>query len=153
MQVPSRSTKRGDFYMLPVRERDGSANIPRLKTWLSLNTWAVRRSAWHRSKFKQGDQCCFFADRFGVVATAEIAGGADQEVSWEDWPGPADSCQGMYELPLTNVEWLPSPIRITSELRASLDAFAGKPSSPWAWFVQNTTCLTEHDFQILTGRG
>ncbi len=34
-----------------------------------------------------------------------------------------------------------------------MDAYHGKDlSRPWPWLVQTTFLLTEHDFNILTGR-
>jgi hypothetical protein len=52
---------------------------------------------------------------------------------------------------LSNVVlYLDTPIVITADLRSSLDAFRGRdPNNPWAWFVQATHKLTEHDFNVL----
>lgn len=40
---------------------------------------------------------------------------------------------------------------IDAELRAKLDAFKGKDpnESNWAWFVQSTKKISEHDFKLL----
>jgi hypothetical protein len=38
-------------------------------------------------------------------------------------------------------------------MRQQLDAFRGRNSGKgWAWFVQGTSKLTEHDYELLTGR-
>ena len=45
------------------------------------------------------------------------------------------------------------PVVIDAALRSHLDAFKGRdPEGPWAWLVQGTRKVTEHDFHVLTGR-
>lgn len=43
------------------------------------------------------------------------------------------------------------PVVIDVSVRQNLDAFRGRdPEKPWAWFVQATRKITEHDFKSLT---
>ncbi len=40
---------------------------------------------------------------------------------------------------------------LNESLQDQLDAFRGKVlSTPWAWFIQMTNRLSEHDFHLLT---
>jgi hypothetical protein len=44
-----------------------------------------------------------------------------------------------------------TPIVIDATVRQQLDAFRGRdPEKSWAWFVQATRTITEHDFRLLT---
>lgn len=45
------------------------------------------------------------------------------------------------------------PVVIDAELRNQLEAFKDRdPKKSWAWYVQGTGRVTEHDFKILTGK-
>jgi len=47
--------------------------------------------------------------------------------------------------------WKENPVVIDAALRSKLDAFKkSDPNKAWAWFVQATRKITEHDFKILT---
>jgi hypothetical protein len=57
----------------------------------------------------------------------------------------------VFKVPLADVAWLEVPRPLDDELRAGLDAFAGKPiGQGWSWFVQGTHRLSPADFQRLT---
>jgi len=44
-----------------------------------------------------------------------------------------------------------NPVVLDGTIRQNLDAFKGRdPDKPWAWFVQATRKITEHDFRALT---
>jgi hypothetical protein len=46
------------------------------------------------------------------------------------------------------------PRVIDASLRSQLDAFKGRdPNKPWAWFLQATHVVTEHDFEVLADVG
>ena len=52
---------------------------------------------------------------------------------------------------MSQVQWLPEPVPIDETMRSKLDAFQGRPpAANWAWFVQSTSRLSEHDFRLLT---
>ena len=41
------------------------------------------------------------------------------------------------------------PVAIDAELRSRMQAFIGRePTQPWAWLVQGTKIVTEHDFAV-----
>src|ERR1019366_9545434 len=44
-----------------------------------------------------------------------------------------------------------NPVVVDATVRQKLDAFRGRdPDKSWAWFVQATRKITEHDFRVLT---
>ena len=138
------------FYVFPVGPDAGYPGIDHLKAWLAAGFWGVRVSTPHRQRLKQGDRCCFYATKLGIVAHGEMAGQASVKVSSGEWPGPGPHRDNVYKVPLKEIVWLSAPKEITPELRAQLDAFKGKdPSRPWAWFIQTTNRLSDHDFKEL----
>jgi hypothetical protein len=49
--------------------------------------------------------------------------------------------------------YLDQPVVIDAPLRGQLDAFRNRDAnSAWAWFVQATSRLSKHDFDLLTRR-
>jgi hypothetical protein len=47
--------------------------------------------------------------------------------------------------------YLDSPVFIDADLRSQLEDFKHRdPAKSWAWFVQGTGRVTEHDFAVLT---
>ncbi|MDE2639510.1 MAG: type I restriction enzyme HsdR N-terminal domain-containing protein [Chloroflexota bacterium] len=141
------------FYLIPAGFHDGLPGFEYLRAWLPTGAWGLRVAARYRLTMKDGDQCCFYATGVGIVATARITGPAEQEVPQEGWPGPNAWNPNIYALPIRDLQWLPQPIPITLALRSRLDAFENKqPDGKWGWLVQTTSRLTEHDFNLLTGR-
>ncbi len=100
-----------------------------------------------RKVIKPGDWICFYATGKGVIAHAKITSTPEKKPHHlirhpEKYP---------WTFRLDNVALYPdTPIVIDAETRNSLDAFQGRdPTTPWAWFVQATHKLTEHDFNLL----
>jgi hypothetical protein len=102
-----------------------------------------------RKSIKPGDWICFYASGgIGVVAHAQVASIPKNK------PHPrvrqSDKFPWVFRLRSATL-YLDEPTVIDATLRTQLDAFAEKdPDSPWAWFVQSTHTLTQHDFHILT---
>lgn len=140
------------FLVFPVGAEAGFKAEEFLKQWLPSGKWGVRQSTPHRARISAGDRCCFYLPKIGVVAHATISGPADQKVTPEEWPGPNEYADGIFKVPLESIEWLQTPVVLDSGLRATLDAFEGKdPNKPWAWLIQTTNKVTEHDFRRLIG--
>lgn len=103
-----------------------------------------------RKLIKPGDWICFYATGKGVIAHARIVSRPENK--------PHRSLRHPDKYPwtfrLANSALYPdTPVVISAETRSSLDAFQGKdPNTPWAWFVQATHKLTEHDFNLLVRR-
>jgi hypothetical protein len=117
------------------------------------------RSGWYvfgnstpgRKLLKPGHQICFYESGVGVVADAEVASSPEQK------PPPV---KGLVKN-LDRFPWafrvknprfyFDDPNPVDAELRAQLDAFAGRDlQKSWAWFVQGTHQVTGHDYALLT---
>lgn len=143
-------TARQPYWVLPAGNTDTSTASESLKLWLDRNIWGMRQSTPGRKHLRIGDYVCFYAAKVGVVAVAEIAGESNQFIAAADAPEPIND-ESVYRVPLKNVRWLPRPIPLDKDLRIQLDAFKGRnPNGIWAWFIQSTRNVTEHDFRLLT---
>ena len=161
--APSQPAAAGgvNFFLLSSWNERGCDSLEYLRLWLPTGAWWIGPSAVDRLAPQPGDQCCFFATRGdstatgrGIVATAEIAGVADQEIPRDEWPGPGDWGPGRFKLPLRNVDWLREPLWPSRGIRRKLDAL--QPERPGQRLqgigARSIRRLTEHDFRLLTGR-
>jgi hypothetical protein len=103
-----------------------------------------------RKHLKTGDRICFFASRSGVVGHAEVISPPEKKPHRKvRYP---DKYPWVFRLDKV-VLYLGKPIVIDVTLRGNLDAFKNRdPDKSWAWFVQTTRKITEHDFWVLTRR-
>lgn len=130
---------------------DGAKPVEQLHRWLDRGFWGFYKSTGGRLKLTAGDYVCFYASKVGIVATARMAGPADTVVSPTDWPEPYPMKVDTYKVPLRDIAWLPAARPITIAVRAKLDAFQDRDldANP-GWFVQSTSTLSPHDFEVLT---
>lgn len=101
-----------------------------------------------RRHLKPGDWICFYAVGAGVIAHAKVT--SAPEVQQHPKVRHPEKWRWVFHLDdaILNIN---SPVVIDAEMRGRLDAFRGRePTSPWAWFVQATRKVTEHDFHLLT---
>ena len=143
-----------NYFLFPSSNWKGVTSLDYLKAWLPTGAWIIGPTVQDRLTPQAGDRCCFFASYVGLVATAEIAGPADQRVPKEDWPGPDEWGPGYFRLPLRDVHWLPEPRKIPTDLRRQLDALQPQKAGRRRPGLMDWSVLplTEHDFHILTGR-
>lgn len=101
-----------------------------------------------RKHIKPGDWICFYATAKGVVAHAKVASKPERKKHSkvrhsEEYP---------WVFRLEGAQLYPDqPIVIDAESRSQLDAFRGRDlNKRWAWYVQATRRISEHDFNILT---
>lgn len=101
-----------------------------------------------RRQLKPGDWICFYAAGRGVVAHARVKTFPEKKFH----PKLREPEKYPWVFSLHKVKlYLDEPVVINSDLRNRLDAFRGRdPSKSWAWFVQATRRITEHDFKLLT---
>lgn len=101
-----------------------------------------------RRSMKPGDRICFYATTNGVIAHATIV------VAPERTPDSRTRHPEQYPwvCKLTDAAIYPDrPVVIDADIRSQLKAFVGRdPNNSWAWFVQATHKVTDHDFHILT---
>lgn len=143
-------TSGGTYYSLPASDsEDGTPVLENLHRWLEKGLWGLGQRTGYRKSFAPGDRVCFYAARTGVVAEATVASPCF-DLSKRQNPSRVDV---PYAMRLENVHWFDDPMELTTEVRGQLDAFEGRDlDKGWAWFVQGTSKLTEHDFGLLTGR-
>ncbi|MCD6236361.1 MAG: EVE domain-containing protein [Thermoplasmata archaeon] len=103
-----------------------------------------------RRHIKPGDWICFYATGKGIVAHARV----DSYPKNKPHPAVRHSDQYPWVFKLKDTQlYLDNPVVIDSDVRKKLDAFKGKDlDRSWAWFVQSTHRLSEHDFEMLTRR-
>jgi len=101
-----------------------------------------------RRHVKQGDWICFYANGKGVVAHASVSAAPENK--------PDQRVRHPQDYPYTfHVQdqrfYAENPVVVDATVRQQLDAFRGRdPDKSWAWFVQATRKITEHDFRVLT---
>lgn len=101
-----------------------------------------------RKLLKPGDWICFYATGKGVIAHAQVIAPPERK------PHPKvrqpERYPWVFGLGDTKL-YLEEPVVIDAATRATLGAFVGRdPGRAWAWFVQSTKTITDHDFRILT---
>jgi len=101
-----------------------------------------------RTRLKPGDWICFYASGKGVVAHARVASLAERKPHSK--VRHPDQYPWVFRLSDERL-YLENPVVIDSDARSRLDAFHGRePGKAWAWLVQATRRITEHDFCVLT---
>lgn len=102
-----------------------------------------------RRHLKPGDYICFYSTGKGVVAHAQ----SDSLPEHKEHPKVHHSERYPWIFHVKEAYlYLENPIVIDATLRSQLDAFKNRElNKSWAWFVQATRRITEHDFKVLTG--
>ena len=101
-----------------------------------------------RKRLKPGDWICFYATAKGVIAHARVASSPEKK------PHRAvrhpEKYEWTFRVDKTRL-YLENPVVIDAAMRGKLQAFQGRDlDTSWAWFVQATRKITEHDFKTLT---
>ena len=143
-EVPERS-----YWLTPVKsDEDETADecIQHLVGEEKIYAFGERTPG--RRHIKPGDYICFYSAGKGVVAHAQIA----SQPEHKKHPRVRHSERYPWVFSVKNVHlYLENPVVIDAALRSKLDAFKkSDPNKAWAWFVQATRKITEHDFKILT---
>lgn len=112
--------------------------------------YAISERTPGRKHIKPGDWMCFYATTKGVVAHAKVISKPEKKLH----QAVRDTEKYNWVFSLEKPElYLDKPIIIDTSLRNRLDEFRGRdPNKSWAWFVQATRLITEHDFRVLTGQ-
>lgn len=137
------------FWMTPVKsDEDGTAeNVVRTlvgELWI----YAFGDRTPGRKHMKLGDWICFYVVGRGVAAHAKLS----TSPKWEPHPRVRRPEHHPWTVKLDSPSlYLDFPVAIDSAKRKELDAFRGRrPKKDWAWFVQATRRVSEHDFKKLT---
>jgi hypothetical protein len=143
------------YWVVPVAPRATRKAEQCLHDWLGAGMWGLGESTPGRKAVRAGDWMAFYvgAKTGSVVAYAQVVGNLALLVTSAEWPEPAPMERPYYKVPLAEATWLTPPVRIDSALRRALDAFQGKDADGnWAWLIQTTRKLSQHDFLKMTGR-
>lgn len=137
------------YWLTPVRSDEEQTAEEVIQTLVGQERiYAFGERTPGRKHLKPGDWICFYATGKGVVGHARVVSTPEKK------PHPAVRNPEMYPWVFHLDEaqlYLEEPVVIDAALRSSLDAFRDRdPNTPWAWFVQATRKVTEHDFGILT---
>ncbi|HOI71242.1 MAG TPA: hypothetical protein PLC38_03030 [Methanobacterium sp.] len=137
-----------NYWITPVRdEEDENASETIQKLVGNLKIYAFGERTPGRKLIKQGDKICFYETGNGIVAHATV------DSSPKNQPSPDIRNPELYPWTFKLKEprlYLDNPTIINKELRSQLEAFKDKdPNKLWAWFVQSTRKISEHDFNNL----
>lgn len=139
------------YWLTPVgsdKNETAESTIQRLVGQEQIYSFGERTPG--RKEIKQGDGICFYAQAKGVVAHARVA----SPLRREKHTAIRDPEKYPWLFDLNNTElYLEKPVIIDLTLRSKLDGFRERDlTKRWAWYVQATRKISEHDFAILTGQ-
>lgn len=139
--------------LTPIRDRPDQTARDTLRQLLGAGWYAFGEKTPFHDKLKPGDRICFYETGVGVVADAVVASSPKKNPpEAEEIVKKFDKFPWAFKVRDVRL-FFDAPVVIDADLRSKLDAFAGRdPANPWAWFVQTTRAVTEHDFAILTGK-
>lgn len=137
------------YWLTPVKDHEGETAIQCVENLVGRHSiYAFGERTPGRKNIKRGDWVCFYAAGDGVIAHARVATPPERR--------PDEHVIHPQEYPYTlrldeHKLYANEPVVIDVNVRQNLDAFRGRdPERPWAWFVQATRKITEHDFKTLT---
>jgi hypothetical protein len=136
------------YWLTAVSDDQYTSAQEAIRTLIEAGWYVYGERTPGRKRLQVGDRLCFYESGVGVVAAAEVASVPERR--------PLSIIRNAERYPwafhVTNVRYFfDKPVVIDAPLRAQLDAFQGRePSQSWAWFVQATHAVTEHDFYLLT---
>lgn len=136
------------FLLTPVADEPDASAEETIRALLDHGVYVFGERTTGRGQLKPGDMLAIYQSGKGVVAAAEVASTPEKKKS----PYAKHAERFPWEFKVTNVRYFfDSPVVIDVNLRGQLDVFRGRyPAGPWAWLVQGTRRITEHDFRILT---
>lgn len=139
-----------NYWLVPTRYKKFGTTSETIKALLGeYKIFGYRENTPGRKIIKPGDLICIYEAGNGIVADAEVASYP------EKFEHPAldfDTFPWVFNLKNVNF-YFDKPIFIVESLRTKLDAFDGKKSNNWAWFVQSAHKLSKNDFFLLKGPG
>lgn len=101
-----------------------------------------------RRRLKPGDEICFYATAKGVIAQARVASAPKKKAHRA--VRHSEKYEWTFRVDKTRL-YLDKPVVIDAAMRGRLQAFQGRElDRSWAWYVQGTHKVTEHDFKTLT---
>ncbi|MFC1874670.1 EVE domain-containing protein [Chloroflexota bacterium] len=139
------------YWITPVKSDEDQTAEKVISSLVGVNKiYAIGERTPGRRIMKTGDHICFYATTKGIVAHATL----DSKPEKNEHPEIKDNEKYNWIFRLSDTKlYLDKPIIIDANLRNQLDEFHDRdPNKGWSWFVQSTRRVTEHDFNILTGK-
>lgn len=145
--APSKAGERV-YLLTPVSDDEELTAEAIIRQLLDSGYYVFGERTAGRNDLKPGDRICFYQSGVGVVAEAEVASLPERK----NVPVARHPDKYPWSFQVTNVRYFfEQPVILDAQLRAQLDAFKGRdPEGPWAWFVQGTHKVSDHDFVVLT---
>ena len=139
------------YWLTPVKSDEEETAEETISTLVGEeHIYAFSERTPGRRHIKPGDWICFYSTRKGVVAHAQVASIPRKELHSK--VRHAEKYPWVFDLDSEEL-YLNEPVIIDASLRTNLDAFKDKDiNKNRAWYVQANNKITEHDFDILTGR-
>jgi hypothetical protein len=144
------STESCAYWLTAVSDDQETSAQEAIRTLLDAGWYVYGERTPGRKRLQVGDGLCFYESGVGVVAAAEVTSVPERRTlsivrHAEKYP---------WAFHVANVRYFfDAPVVIDAPLRTQLEAFQGRePSQSWAWFVQATHAVTEHDFRLLTAQ-
>ncbi|MGZ4864864.1 MAG: hypothetical protein ACXV7G_09645 [Halobacteriota archaeon] len=138
------------YFMTPVRSDNEWSAEQVVQNYVGRSrVYAFAAITPCKNLIKKCDWICFYVVTRGVVAHARVINPPHKQSN-----SPIRN-QEKYPLvfDLDNVNlYIDKPIAIDATKRGKLDAFKEKKSKRWAWFVQSTRRISQHDFMLLTSQ-
>lgn len=136
------------YWISPVKSDEEQTAEETIRTLLGeakIYAWGERTPG--RTYLKPGDCICFYATGKGVVAHAKVASAPEHK----QHPRVRHPARYPWVFQIKDPQlYLDEPVVIDAALRAQLDAFRDKDlNRSWAWFVQATRRISQHDFEML----
>jgi hypothetical protein len=136
------------YWLTPVKSDEEQTSEEVIQTLVAQEQiYAFGERTPGRKHLKPGDWICFYATGKGVIAHAKVLTKPEKK------PHRKVRHPEIYPwvFSLENAElYLNEPIVIDATVRNQLDAFRDRDlNKSWAWFVQATRRISQHDFDIL----
>ena len=136
------------FWLTPVKSDEEQTAEEVIQTLVGQEQiYAFGERTPGRRHLKPGDWICFYATGKGVIAHANVLTKPDKKPHKK--VRHPERYPWVFSLEKVRL-YLDEPVVIDASLRNQLDAFRDRdPNKSWAWFVQATRRISQHDFEIL----
>lgn len=148
LETPDTTQSTTRYWLTPVAANDSQTAEEVVKSLVGEEKiYAFGDKTKKRAPVMPGDWICFYAAQVGIVAHAQISSEVENKIH----PKIRDPKTFHWVFRLQDVHvYTDKPVVIDAALRQQLDAFKGKSvGSIWAWFVQRTHIVSQHDFSSI----
>jgi hypothetical protein len=141
----------GAFWIIPVNSTSAQTAKTIIKNLVGeRNAYAFGWRSTGRKLLKAGDWVCFYMAKKGVVGQARVISPPTETV--HDWTPYPERYPWVFTL--ENVQlYFDQPIRLDITTRKKLEAFKDRDNETnFGWFVRSAHRVSQHDYNVLTGK-